>query len=56
MAMLTTRTEGHRDVLRRVASSRLDEFEVLRATDPPQYAAAVYLGGYAVEALLKCAI
>ena len=56
MAMLTTKTEGHKDVLRLVANARLEEFEALRTATPPRYATAVYLGGYAVEALLKCAI
>ena len=29
---------------------------MLRLASPPHYAAALYLAGYAVEALLKCAI
>lgn len=56
MAALTTRTEVPRDVWLRVADSRLTEFQVLRTATPPCYAAALYLGGYAVEALLKCLI
>lgn len=32
------------------------EFQVLRNTTPACHAAALYLGGYAVEALLKCLI
>jgi hypothetical protein len=56
MPALSTRTEIHKDVLRRLADSRLAEFDTLRNATPPHYAAALYLGGYAVEALLKCAI
>jgi hypothetical protein len=50
------RTEIHKDVLRRLADARLAEFDTLRHATPPHYAAALYLAGYAVEALLKCAI
>jgi hypothetical protein len=56
MPALSTKTEAGRDVLLRVADSRLAEFQVLRAATPPCNAAALYLGGYAVEALLKCLI
>jgi hypothetical protein len=56
MPALSTRTEIHKDVLRRLADARLDEFEVLRTATPPRHAGALYLAGYAVEALLKCAI
>jgi hypothetical protein len=56
MLTLSTRTEIHKDVLRRLADARLDEFEVLRTATPPRNAGALYLAGYAVEALLKCAI
>ena len=56
MPTLSTRTEIHKDVLRRLADARLAEFDTLRSAAPPHYAAALYLGGYAVEALLKCAI
>jgi hypothetical protein len=56
MPALSTRVEIHRDVLRRLAAARLAEFDTLRHTEPPHYAAALYLAGYAVEALLKCAI
>ena len=53
---LSTKTEIHRDVLRRLAKARLEEFAALRTASPPHHAAAMYLGGYAVEALLTCAI
>lgn len=56
MPALGIRTEIHKDVLRRLAEARLDEFEVLRSATPPRSAGALYLAGYAVEALLKCAI
>jgi hypothetical protein len=56
MPALSTRTEIHKDVLRRLADARLAELDTLRKATPPHYAAALYLGGYAVEALLKCAI
>ena len=56
MPPLTTKTELRREVLRRIAGARLQEFETLRTATPPHYTAAMYLGGYAVEALLKCAI
>jgi len=56
MPTLSMKTEINRDVLRRLADSRLAEFETLRTATPPHYAAALYLAGYAVEALLKCAI
>ena len=56
VAVLSTRTEIHKDVLRRLADSRLAELDALRGGTPPYYAAALYLGGYALEALLKCAI
>ena len=56
MPALNMKTEIHRDVLRRLADSRLAEFDTLRTATPPHYAAALYLAGYAVEALLKCAI
>ena len=56
MPALSTRTEIHKDVLGRLADARLDEFEVLRTAVPPRNAGALYLAGYAVEALLKCAI
>jgi len=56
VATLTTKTEIGKDVLRRLADARLAEFAALRNTSPPHHAAALYLAGYAVEALLKCAI
>ena len=56
MSALSTKTEIHKNVLRRLADSRLAEFETLRTATPPHYAAALYLAGYAIEALLKCAI
>jgi len=56
MPTLSMKTEIHRDVLRRLADSRLAEFDTLRTVTPPHYAAALYLAGYAVEASLKCAI
>jgi len=56
MPALSTKTEIHKDVLRRLADARLAEFNTLRQATPPHYAAALYLGGYAIEALLKCAI
>jgi len=56
MPTLSVKTEIHQDVLRRLADSRLAEFDTLRTATPPHYAAALYLAGYAVEALLKCSI
>jgi hypothetical protein len=56
MPTLSMKTEIHRDVLRRLADSRRAEFDTLRTATPPHHAAALYLAGYAIEALLKCAI
>ena len=56
MPTLSVKNEIHQDVLRRLADSRLAEFDTLRTATPPHYAAALYLAGYAVEALLKCSI
>jgi hypothetical protein len=54
MATISAKTGLDRDILRRLADERADEFELLRRAG--RYATAVYLGGYALELLLKCAV
>lgn len=51
---LTTKLVTSREDLFRLAEDRLEDFEALRAAG--RYAAAIYLGVYAVECLLKAHI
>jgi glutamate synthase domain-containing protein 2 len=53
MATISAKTGIRREVLLRLADARAEEFDILRAAG--RYAAAVYLGGYVLELLLKCA-
>ena len=54
MATISAKTGLDHDTLRRVADARGDEFDLLRRER--RYATAVYLGGYVLELLLKCAV
>ncbi len=53
---LKTNTTTERNTLEKLAKERLRDFDVLRTKGNDRFAAAIYLGGYAVECLLKAHI